>query len=227
MEAKRRAKQLENATDTALVLKKRYEQQLRSVMVLARKVRETRLLCQGGVENQCRLLAKYQKMYQEATNDFIQAYIIYKSNQVSEDVLREIAELNLAIAQAESRLATSNAVIVAANAIAGVTQSFKQFSTNFEWVPTDEGLEERVSKLNLTEGIHKRPFLFIQTPPEEGCSDCFKEFHDVIPEKVTARLYFLGMERNWFDPGFFQKSYIQKVSSFHTTNVLACACTTL
>lgn len=214
LEAKLRAKRLENATDSALVLKRRFDQQLRKVMVLARKVRETRLLCQSGVGN-CSMLTKYQKLYQEAANDFIQAYIIYKSNQVSEDVHRQIAELSLAIAQTESRLAISNALSVAANALGGITESFKQYSTNFEWVPSDEGLEERVSKLNLTGGMHKRPFLFIQTPPEEGCADCFKVFHEVIPEKVTARLYFLGMERNWFDPAFFQKSFIKKVSSFY------------
>ena len=211
LEAKLRAKTLANATDSAFVLKMRYDKQLRSVMTLARKVRENRLLCQGGVTN-CSALAKYQKMYKEAADDFIQVYIVYKSNQVSEDVQREIAELNLAIAQAESRLVVGNAVTVAANALGDISQSFKQYSTNFEWVPSDDSLEERVSKLNLTEGLHNRPFLFIQTPPEEGCAGCFKVFHEVIPEKVTARLYFLGMERNWFDPAFFLKAYIKKVS---------------
>lgn len=208
LEGQQRAKRLENATDTVLVLKMRYERLLRNVMTLARTVRESRLLCQSGVGN-CSALARYQEIYQQAANDFIQGYIVYRSSQVSEDVVRQIAELKLAVAQAEARLAATNAVSVLSTS---VTQSVQQFS-NFEWVPSGKSLEKQDAHMNLTNGIHKRPFLFIQTPPEDGCSDCFSTFHEVIPEKVTARLYFLGMERNWFDPGFFLKSYMKKVSS--------------
>ena len=225
LEAQKRAKRLQNATDTALLLRMRYNRLLQNVMNLARVVRENRLLCQSGVGN-CSALARYQQMYQRASNDFIQGYIVYKANQVSEDVDRQIAELNLAIAQAEARLVARNAVSIVTAALESATQSFKQHSTNFEWVPADESLEQRETHMNLTNGIHNRPFLFIQTPPEEGCADCFQVFHDVIPEKVTARLYFLGMERNWFDPGFFLKSYIKKVSAstLHITIHVAKIC---
>lgn len=208
LEGQKRAKRLENATDSAQLLKLNYERLLRNVMTLARILRENRLLCQSGVGN-CSALTRHQERYDQAANAFVQGYIVYRATQVSEDVDRQITELNLAIAQAEARLSATNAVSILSTS---TTQSVQQFS-NFEWVPSDESLEQLDTHMNLTNGIQKRPFLFIQTPPEEGCSVCFKAFYEVIPEKVTARLHFHGMERAWFDPAFFLKAYIKKVSS--------------
>ena len=195
------------------ILESTSNKSLSEVTDLARRVQSLVLDCQSGDTNKCTKLVEEQTRLKETSNDFVQGFINTETIKPTDSFENDLNTIRSAIRQAETELAD---FITAVSTVDSSTTSTAQGtiehqSVTFEWEEDKTSLRETKTEISSKNPYHVRPFLFQKTSPSEDCEDCYRIFHEVTPEKITARLYFLNMERSWFDPTLFQKEFLRKV----------------
>jgi hypothetical protein len=185
---------------------------LNNVTILSQMIHNARVSCHSGKQKFCRQVILLQQELDTISDDFIQAYINFKAIETTEGLTEQIREVTLSIRKAEAELNSENSLSTIQ--ALDIPQGVQQVSVTFNWTDNPENLKSTKEMMNLSDAFHKRPFLYLQSPPDEGCEGCYKSFHDeVIPEAISTKLYFLSMERSWFDPTVLQKAYMKKIIS--------------
>ena len=190
-----------------------FEMAENEVMRLSRRLQEAKVLCRTGVGN-CTEVFVLEEQLMAAANDFIQIYILFKASSDVVNIEEQKALIQVQILEAEARLAALGSVFetIDETLARASSDSFKQRTLLFEW-------KEDVANLEATPDdsenhLFYRPFLHLLTHPNEVCEYCFKTFYnETKPTSISARLYFLSTDRNWFDASLFDTDHVQKVST--------------
>ena len=204
-----------SSTTSQTTLERASNKSLEEVTNLAREVQSLVLDCQSGDTSKCTKLVEVQALLKETSDDFVQGFISTESIKPTDNYEDDLSALRLAITQAETELADFNTASTGAVSTDTTTaqETIEHQSAIFEWIEDKTSLRETRKEIDLKNQFDIRPFLFQKISPDEDCDNCYRAFHEIIPEKVTAKLYFLGMERTWFDPTVFQKEFLRKVWS--------------
>ena len=190
---------------------------LSRVTRLSQQLHVSRISCRAGDNQACRKAVILQKQMDETSDEFIQAYIDFRGIESTEGVGDLISGVRVLIRQTEAQLGTTVAAVDDLNIPEGV----QQISVTFNWTENAESLDSTYESMNLSDSFQQRPFLYLHAPPTDECEGCYNDFHEVIPETVSTKLYFLAMERTWFDPTVLQKAYMKKVS-YNKLQVTTC-----
>ena len=180
------------------------------------RLQESRLLCRAGVGN-CTEVQILEEMFTNTSQSFIAAYISFNTDestlQTAEFDQRK-SELSDRATVLENRLVLSS--FNRSNETAdSLSSALTERTVLFEWQAEDETLEEVASRLNSSNHIHTKPFLHLIASADtcDGCENCYTPWlEDTIPVKVSARLYFLTINREWFNPLIYENEYIISVS---------------
>ena len=199
------------------ILESTSNKSLSEVTDLARTVQSLVLECQSGDTQKCTKLVEEQAKLKETSDDFVQGFINTETIKPTDSFENDLNTIRSAIRQAETELADFITAVSTVDSTT-TTGNIEHQSVAFEWEEDKTSLRETKTEISSKNPYHVRPFLFQKTSPSEDCEDCYKIFHEVTPEKITARLYFLNMERSWFDPTLFQKEFLRKVQ-YTLTNI--------
>nr|WNS50041.1 IgGFc-binding protein-like protein 2 [Halisarca dujardinii] len=183
---------------------------LKNVTSLSLEITNARTLCRNGRVQQCNKVASLQKQLTSTSDNFIRDYVSYKSTDSVDGVKKQIQDLQVEIGKAEVQRRSQTAL--STTQALDIPEGVQQVSVMFNWTEDSSNLNATFKSLNMTDPLQKRPFLYIQSPPDEGCTGCYDSFQDdVVAERISAKLYFLTMERSWFDPTVLQKAYMKKI----------------